>query len=144
MFDFLWMWQTDTWTSIVMSPSWTLASQAELKFFQAKLATFKIRARYKLDRSYFHEAKVTYSCGQNTTFVLPCMMWNLVSWEKLFGYSKHSYGLDLSCPNRKRLEVSKYVKYIAVNSRASKLQVSKFGELQDLNPGLPSGSISLW
>ena len=33
----------------------------------------------------------------------------------------------------KRLEVSKNVKYIAVTLRASKLQVSKVGELWDLN-----------
>ena len=70
-------------------------------------------------------------------------MWNLVPWEKLFGYSKHSYGLDLSCPKRKRLEVSKNVKYIAVTLIASKLQVSKVGELQDLNPGLPCESLNI-
>ena len=43
----------------------------------------------------------------------------------------------------KKLEVSKNVKYIAVTSRASKLQVFKVGELRDLNPGLPRESISL-
>ena len=53
------------------------------------------------------------------------------------------YAIDLSCTNRKRLEVSKNVKYIAVASRASKLQVSKVGELWDLNPQLPRESVSL-
>ena len=51
--------------------------------------------------------------------------------------------LDFSCPNRKRLEVSKNVKYIAVTSRASKLQVSKVGELRNLNPGLPRESLNI-
>ena len=55
----------------------------------------------------------------------------------------YSYALDLSCPNRKRLEVSKNVKYIAVASRASKLQVSKVGELLDLNLGLPCESLNI-
>ena len=36
--------------------------------------------------------------------------------------------LNLSCPYRKRLEVSENVKYIAVTSRASKLQVSKVSD----------------
>ena len=56
---------------------------------------------------------------------------------------QHAVGLDLSSPNRKRLEVSKNVKHITVTSRASKLQVSKVGELRDLNPGLPRESIAL-
>ena len=47
-----------------------------------------------------------------------------------------SYALDLS-PNRKRLEVSENVKYIAVTSRASKLPISKVWLLRDLNPGPP-------
>ena len=51
--------------------------------------------------------------------------------------------LDLSCPNRKRLEVSKNVKYIAVTSRASKLQVSKVRELRDLNPCPPRESLNI-
>ena len=55
----------------------------------------------------------------------------------------YSYTLHLSCRNRKSLEVSKNVKYIAVTLRASKLQVSKGGKLQDLNPGLPHESIFL-
>ena len=50
---------------------------------------------------------------------------------------KCSYALDISCPKRQRLGVSENVKYIAVTSRASKWQVSKVGELRDLNPGLP-------
>ena len=33
--------------------------------------------------------------------------------------------------------------YIAVTSRASKLQVSKVGELQDLNPDLPRESLNI-
>ena len=45
---------------------------------------------------------------------------------------KCSYTLDLSCPIRQRLEVSENVKFIAVASRASKLQVSKVRELRDL------------
>ena len=47
----------------------------------------------------------------------------------------YSYDLDLSCPNRKRIEVSKNVKYNAVTSRASKLQVFKVRPGWDLNPG---------
>ena len=57
---------------------------------------------------------------------------------------KCSYALDLSCPNRQRLEVSKNVKYIDVTSRASKLQVSKVQELWDLNPLLPSLFPYVW
>ena len=56
---------------------------------------------------------------------------------------KCSYALDLSCPNRQRMEVSKNVKYIDVTSRALKLQVSKFGKLQDLNPGRPGESLTI-
>ena len=56
---------------------------------------------------------------------------------------KCSYALDLSCPNRQRLEVSENVKFIAVTLRASKLQVSKVGELRDLNPGLPRESLTI-
>ena len=48
----------------------------------------------------------------------------------------YSYTLDLSCPNRKRLEVYENVKYIAVTSRASKIH-------RDLNPRLPRESVSL-
>ena len=44
---------------------------------------------------------------------------------------------DFCCPNSKRLEVSKNVKYIAVTSRASKLPTFKVQLLQDLNPGPP-------
>ena len=51
---------------------------------------------------------------------------NFKKWEK-FEPNLPVCTLDLSCPNRKRLEVSKNVKYIAVTSRASKLQVSKVG-----------------
>ena len=47
---------------------------------------------------------------------------------------KCSCALDLSCPNRKRLEVSENVKYIDITSRASKIKVSKVWELRDLNP----------
>ena len=50
---------------------------------------------------------------------------------------KCSYALELSCPNRQRLEVSKNVKYIAVTLRTSKLQVFKVRQLWDLNPCLP-------
>ena len=46
-----------------------------------------------------------------------------------------------SCSNRKRLEVSKNVKYIAVTSRASKLPISKVRLLRDLNPGLKRESL---
>ena len=56
---------------------------------------------------------------------------------------KCSYALDLSCPNRKRLEVSKNVKYINVTSRASKLQVFKVRPGRDLNRGHPCESKSL-
>ena len=55
----------------------------------------------------------------------------------------YSYALDLPCTNRKRLEVSKNVKYIAVTSRALKLQVSKVGELRDLNLGLLRESLNI-
>ena len=57
---------------------------------------------------------------------------------------KYSYAFDLSSPNRKRLEVSENVKYIAVTLRASKLQVFKIQPGQDLNPGLLGESISLY
>ena len=46
-----------------------------------------------------------------------------------------SYALDLSCPNRKRLEVSENVKYITATSRALKLQVIKVWPGRDLNLG---------
>ena len=55
----------------------------------------------------------------------------------------YSYALDLSCQNRKGLEVSKNVKYIAVTSRASNLQVFKVWPGRDLNPGLLRESIFL-
>ena len=55
----------------------------------------------------------------------------------------YSYALDLSCPNGKRLEVSKKVKYIAVTSRASKLPVFKVWLLRDLNPGLLCESLNI-
>ena len=45
------------------------------------------------------------------------------------------YVLDPSCPNRKRLEVSENVKYIAVTSRASKLQVFKVRSGRDFTEG---------
>ena len=48
---------------------------------------------------------------------------------------KCSYTLDLSCPNRQRPDFSENVKFIAVTSRASKLQVFKVLPGQDLNPG---------
>ena len=51
--------------------------------------------------------------------------------------------LDLSCLDRKRIEVSENVKHIAVTSRASKLQVSKVRELRDLNPRLPRESLNI-
>ena len=54
-----------------------------------------------------------------------------------------SYSLDLSYPNRKRLEVSKNVKYIAVTSRASKLQVFKIRPGQDSIPGHPRESLNI-
>ena len=43
----------------------------------------------------------------------------------------------------KRLEVSKKVKYIAVTSRALKLQVFKVRPGRDLNPGLPHESLNI-
>ena len=55
----------------------------------------------------------------------------------------YSYTLDLYCPNRKRLEVSKNVKYIAVTSRASKLQVFKVRPGRALNPGHPRESLNI-
>ena len=62
---------------------------------------------------------------------------------KAFGYSKRSYGLVLSCPNKKRLEVSKNVKYIVVTLKASKLQVFKIWPGWDLNPRLPRESLNI-
>ena len=47
----------------------------------------------------------------------------------------YNYALNLSCPNRKRLEFTENVKYIAVTSRASKLQVLKVRPGWDLNTG---------
>ena len=66
-------------------------------------------------------------------------------WVLLIAYQreKYSYALDLSCPDRKRLEVSKNVKYIAVTSRASKLQVFKVQPGWDLNPGHPHESLNI-
>ena len=55
----------------------------------------------------------------------------------------YSYALDFSCMNRKRLEVFKNVKYIAVTSSASKLPVFKVRHLRDLNPGLPRESLTI-
>ena len=43
---------------------------------------------------------------------------------------------DHPVPTALRLEVSKNVKYIAVTSRTSKLQVFKVWQLRDLNLGL--------
>jgi len=56
----------------------------------------------------------------------------------------YSYALDLSCPNRKRLEVFKNIKYIAITSRASKLQVFKVHPGRDLNLGHPCESRQLY
>ena len=56
---------------------------------------------------------------------------------------KCSYALNLSCPNRQRLEVSENVKYIAVTSRASKLQVFKVRPGRDLNPRLLRESLNI-
>ena len=53
------------------------------------------------------------------------------------------YALDLPCPNKGRLEVSKNVKDIAVSLRASKLQVFKVRPGRDLNPGLPRESLNI-
>ena len=52
----------------------------------------------------------------------------------------YTYTLDLSCL---RLEVSENVKYIAVTSRALKLQVFKVLPGQDLNPGHPRESLNI-
>ena len=54
----------------------------------------------------------------------------------------YSYALDLSFPNRKRLEVSKNLKYIAVTSTALKLQVFKVRPGWDLNLGHPRESLN--
>ena len=51
--------------------------------------------------------------------------------------------LYLSCPNRKRLEISKNVKHIAVPSRDSNLKVFKVQRGQDLNPGLLQESLNI-
>ena len=53
------------------------------------------------------------------------------------------YALDLYCPNRLRLEVSENVKYIAVTSGASKLQVFKNRPGRNLNPGHPRESLNI-
>ena len=63
----------------------------------------------------------------------------MIAYDRL----KNSYTLDLSCPNRKRLEVSENVKYIAETSRASKLQVFKVRPGRDLNPGLLRESLHI-
>ena len=55
----------------------------------------------------------------------------------------YPYTLDLFCPNRKSLEVSENVKYIAVPSRASKLQVFKVRPDRDLNLGVPRESLNI-
>ena len=57
--------------------------------------------------------------------------------------SKCSYTPDLSYANRKRLKVSKNSNYIAVTSRASKLQVFKVWPSRDLNPGLLRESLNI-
>ena len=57
--------------------------------------------------------------------------------------SKCIYTPGLSCSNSQRLEVFENVKYTAVTLRASKLQVSKVGELRDFNPGFPRESLNV-
>ena len=79
---------------------------------------------------YFHWFKILKKpLGVSFTDILVLLDWTC------------NYALDLSCPNRKRLEVSKNVKYIAVTLRASKLQVFKVRPGRDLNPGLPRESL---
>ena len=56
---------------------------------------------------------------------------------------KCSYALDLSCPNRQRLEVFKNVKYIAATLRASKVQICKVWPGRRSNPGLPRESLNI-
>ena len=68
---------------------------------------------------------------------------NLWVFSIAYHWWTYSYALDLSCPNRKRLEVSKNVKYITVSLRALKLQVFKFWPGRDLNLGHPHESIFL-
>ena len=43
----------------------------------------------------------------------------------------------------KRLELSENLKYIAVTSKASKLQIFKLQPGRDLNPGLPRESLNI-
>ena len=74
----------------------------------------------------------------NMILTLGTYIQDRISWIE------NSYALDLSFPNRKRLEVSKNVKYIAITLRVSKLPMFKVWLLQDLNPGLPREPISLW
>ena len=61
----------------------------------------------------------------------------------LFMVQSCSYTLGLSCPKRKRLKVYENVNYIAVTSRASKIQIFKFRPGRDMNPGLPRKSLNI-
>ena len=77
------------------------------------------------------------------TFYKAANLWNL--WVFLIAYHRwtYSYALNLFCPNRKRLEVSLNVKYIAVTSRSSKLQVFKVPPGRNLSPGHPRESLNI-
>ena len=92
----------------------------------------------------FSKGKYSYTLWNKDTHRL--QFYEVNRWVFLIAYhrSTYSYTLDLSCPKRKRLEVSKNVKYIAVTLRASKLQVFKVWKLRDLSLGLPHESISLY
>ena len=80
---------------------------------------------------------------ENSTKIVDFLLVAMFDPCPIFYASLCSYGLDLSCPNRKRLEVSENVKYIAVTSRASKLQVFKVRPGRDLNPGLLRESLNI-
>ena len=68
---------------------------------------------------------------------------NLGTFKIEYHWLKKRYTLDLSWPNRQRLEVSKNIKYIAVTLRASKLQFFKVWPGRDLNLGHPHESLNV-
>ena len=82
-------------------------------------------------------------CLSKQAAKIPWYEVNLWVFQIAYHQWTYSYALDLSCRNRKRFKVSKNVKYIAVISRASKLQVFKVQPGRDLNLGHPHESLNI-
>ena len=79
-----------------------------------------------------------YTLWNKDTYGLRFYKVNLWVFQIAYHRWTYSYALDLSCPNRKRSEVYKNVKYIAITSRASKLQVFKVWNGARFEPGPPA------